>query len=75
MEKHFCGSRSYPIFSHLQQQQQQTRMPMMRTPASTDMVMIKIWKFTGSKENEKRTTKHTTSIWTLNANAFNESIR
>lgn len=42
---------SYPALSHLQQQQkQQTSTAMTTMPASTDMVMIKTWKLTVSKE-------------------------
>lgn len=39
---------AYPTFSHLQQQRQQTKAPIMMTPATTDTVMIKIWKLTGN---------------------------
>lgn len=36
-----ADSKTHPIFSHLQQQQQHTSMAMKMVPASTDMVMIK----------------------------------
>lgn len=50
-EKSLFGCRTYPSFSHLQQQkQQQTRTAMIMRPASTDTVMIKIWKLTGSTD-------------------------
>lgn len=39
-------SQTYPAFSHLQQQNIHTRIPMMRSAPATDIVMIKIWKFT-----------------------------
>lgn len=41
-----CWFSSYPMFSHLQQRKQQTNMAMMITPAITEMVMMRVWKFT-----------------------------
>lgn len=56
---------AYPIFSHLQQQKQQTRIAMMMIPASTDTVMINIWKLTvnqtwtqGQSEKTPNTSLH-----------------
>jgi len=45
---------SYPMFSHLQQQKQQTNMATRITPAITEMVMMRVWKFT---------VIHTTQNW------------
>ncbi len=41
-----CWFSSYPMFSHLQQRKQQTNTAMMIPPAITEMVMMRVWKFT-----------------------------
>lgn len=43
---------THPKFSHLQQQNIQTRRAMMITPPSTARVIISVWKFTADKQEE-----------------------
>lgn len=43
---------TYPKFSHLQQQNRQTKKAMMIIPPITAKVIINIWKFTTDGDRE-----------------------
>lgn len=59
---HKCWFSSYPMFSHLQQQKQQTNMAMMITPAITEMLMMRVWKFTEIQTTHNRSEHSCTKL-------------
>lgn len=53
---------THPKFSHLQQQNIQTRRAMMITPPSTPRVIISVWKFTADKQKETQRQSYSGSM-------------